>query len=51
MNLAELHNAIPDCARDIKLNLDSVLSQTGATGLDGLQVRAVALASCAQDCA
>jgi lipoyl-dependent peroxiredoxin subunit D len=45
MNLAELRNTLPDYAKDLKLNLDSVLSETGATGLDGNQVRAIALAS------
>jgi alkyl hydroperoxide reductase subunit D len=45
MNLSELRNALPDYARDLKLNLDSVLSETGATGLDASQIRAIALAS------
>ncbi len=45
MNLTDLRNALPDYAKDLKLNLDSVLSETGATGLDGKQIRAVALAS------
>ena len=45
MNLAELRNTLPDYAKDLKLNLDSVLSDTGAAGLDGNQVRAIALAS------
>ncbi len=45
MNVSELRNAIPDYAKDIKLNLDSVLSESSATGLDGMQVRAIALAS------
>ena len=45
MNLSELRNTLPDYAKDLKLNLDSVLSETGATGLDGKQVRAIALAS------
>lgn len=45
MNLAELRNALPDYAKDLRLNLDSVLSGTGATGLNGNQVRAIALAS------
>jgi len=45
MNLSELRNTLPDYAKDIKLNLDSVLSETGAAGLDGKQVRAIALAS------
>ena len=45
MNLSDLRNALPDYAKDLKLNLDSVLSDTGATGLEPLQVRAIALAS------
>ena len=45
MNLSELRNTLPDYAKDLKLNLDSVLSETGAAGLDGKQVRAIALAS------
>ncbi len=45
MNLSELRNALPDYAKDLKLNLDSVLSQAGAVGLEDQQVRAIALAS------
>ena len=33
MNLSELRNTLPDYAKDLKLNLDSVLSETGAAGL------------------
>lgn len=45
MNLSDLRNALPDYAKDLKLNLDSVLSEAGAQGLDGKQMRAIALAS------
>ncbi len=45
MNLSDLRNTLPDYAKDLKLNLDSVLSETGAAGIDGKQVRAIALAS------
>ncbi|NUS38125.1 MAG: alkyl hydroperoxide reductase [Lysobacter sp.] len=45
MSLTDLRNALPDYAKDLKLNLDSVLSETGAAGLDGRQLRAVAFAS------
>ena len=45
MNLADLRNALPDYAKDLKLNLDSVLSDAGSPGLDGKQVRVIALAS------
>lgn len=45
MTLDEIKSALPDYAKDLRLNLDSVLSQGGAPGLDGKQIRAVALAS------
>ena len=45
MNLSDLRNSLPEYAKDLKLNLDSVLSESGAAGLDGNQVRAIALAS------
>ena len=45
MNLSDLRNALPDYAKDLKLNLDSVLSDNGSPGLDGKQIRAIALAS------
>lgn len=45
MSLTDIRNALPDYAKDLKLNLDSVLSETGAPGIDGKQIRAVALAS------
>jgi alkyl hydroperoxide reductase subunit D len=45
MKLSDLRNALPDYAKDLKLNLDSVLSDTGAAGLDAMQIRAIALAS------
>ena len=44
MNLQDLRNALPDYAKDMKLNLDSVLSEGGSPGLTGKQIRAVALA-------
>jgi lipoyl-dependent peroxiredoxin subunit D len=40
-----LRDAIPDYARDLKLNLGSVLATTGAPGLTEKQIWAVALAS------
>jgi alkyl hydroperoxide reductase subunit D len=43
--LDSIRDAIPDYARDLKLNLGSVLSTTGAPGLSEKQVWAVALAS------
>ena len=41
--LDALRDALPDYARDLKLNLGSVLSLTGAPGLDERQIWAVAL--------
>jgi len=46
MSLQDLRNALPDYAKDMKLNLDSVLSEGGSPGLTAKQIRAVAL-SCA----
>lgn len=45
MTLAEIRNALPDYAKDLRLNLDSVLSAAGTPGIDGRQVRVIALAS------
>ena len=45
MSLSDLRNSLPDYAKDLKLNLDSVLSDAGSPGLDGKQIRAIALAS------
>ena len=44
MSLSDLRNALPDYAKDLKLNLDSVLSDAGSQGLDGKRIRAIALA-------
>ena len=43
MTLDTLRDALPDYARDLKLNLGSVLSPTGAPGLSERQIWAVAL--------
>jgi len=45
MSLAEIKSAIPGYARDLRLNLDSVLSETGAPGLTQKQIGLVALSS------
>jgi alkyl hydroperoxide reductase subunit D len=45
MTLTELKSAIPDYARDLRLNLDSVLGETGAQGLNPKQIAIVAVAS------
>ena len=41
--LDAIRDALPDYARDLKLNLGSVLSPTGAPGLTERQIWAVAL--------
>jgi alkyl hydroperoxide reductase subunit D len=43
--LEAVRESIPDYARDLKLNLGSVLTTTGAPGLNERQIWAVALAS------
>ena len=43
MSLSDLRNSLPDYAKDLKLNLDSVLSDAGSQGLDGKRIRAIAL--------
>jgi alkyl hydroperoxide reductase subunit D len=45
MNLSDIKSRIPVYARDMRLNLDSVLSETGAPGLSAKQVGLVALSS------
>ena len=45
MNLNELKTRLPDYAKDLRLNLDSVLSETGAPGLNARQIGIIALAS------
>jgi len=45
MSLSELKTNIPDYAKDLRLNLDSVLSESGAPGLSAKQIGLVALAS------
>ena len=45
MLLTTLKAGIPDYAKDIRLNLDSVLAETGATGLTGKQISLIALSS------
>lgn len=44
MKLQELREQIPDFGRDIKLNLESVLSPEGIPGLSFMQTSAIALA-------
>jgi alkyl hydroperoxide reductase subunit D len=45
MSIDTLRAAIPDFAKDLRLNLESVLAPTGAPGLEERQIRAVAYAS------
>jgi alkyl hydroperoxide reductase subunit D len=45
MTLDELRESIPDYARDIRLNLSSVLTPQGAPGLTERQIASVALAT------
>lgn len=45
MSFDQLKNELPDYAKDIKLNLSSVLSETGSPGLNQNQILSIALAS------
>jgi len=45
MNLNELKSGIPDYAKDLRLNLDSVLTEHGAPGLTSKQIGLIALSS------
>ena len=45
MNLDSIKSRVPDYAKDLRLNLDSVLTETGAPGLTQRQIAIVALAS------
>ncbi|MDQ2971729.1 MAG: alkyl hydroperoxide reductase, partial [Pseudomonadota bacterium] len=45
MTLIELKAQLPDYAKDLRLNLDSVLSENGAPGLSQKQIALIALAS------
>ena len=45
MSVEALRAQLPEYAKDLRLNLESVLSETGAPGLEPRQARAVAFAS------
>ena len=45
MNIEQIRDALPDYARDLKLNLGSVLTATGAPGLNEKQIWSIALAA------
>lgn len=44
MNLSHIRDLLPEAARDLRLNLDQVLSESGAPGLDARQIAFIALA-------
>jgi alkyl hydroperoxide reductase subunit D len=45
MNIEAIRDALPDYARDLKLNLGSVLTTAGAPGLSDKQIWSIALAT------
>lgn len=45
MTMENLRNELPEYAKDIKLNLSSVLTENGAPGLNQKQIFSIALAS------
>ncbi len=45
MNLNDIKAQLPDYAKDLRLNLDSVLGESGAPGLQPRQIGIIALAS------
>jgi alkyl hydroperoxide reductase subunit D len=45
MTLEQIKSSLPDYAKDLRLNLDSVLSEHGAPGLNAKQIALMALAS------
>ena len=45
MTLDDIKGALPDYAKDLRLNLDSVLSESGAAGLNPKQIAIIAIAS------
>ena len=45
MNIEQIRDVLPDYARDLKLNLGSVLTPSGAPGLNEKQIWSIALAS------
>lgn len=45
MNVEQIKNLVPDFARDVRLNVSSVLKDTGAPGLNEKQIAMLALAT------
>ena len=43
--LSDIRSGLPDYAKDLRLNLESVLGEAGAPGLTDRQIRAIALAA------
>ncbi|HEX6832316.1 MAG TPA: carboxymuconolactone decarboxylase family protein [Rudaea sp.] len=43
--LSDIKASLPDYAKDLRLNLDSVLSESGAQGLNAKQIAIIAIAS------
>lgn len=46
MSIAKIKEAIPDYAKDLRINLDNVLSEEGALGLSKKQILGTALSLC-----
>lgn len=45
MSITDIKSLLPDYAKDLRLNLDSVLSESGAPGLSAKQIAIIAIAS------
>jgi alkyl hydroperoxide reductase subunit D len=45
MTLDDIKGVLPDYAKDLRLNLDSVLSESGSAGLNPKQIAIIAIAS------
>ena len=45
MNLDDIKGRLPEYAKDLRLNLDSVLGESGSPGLNAKQIAIIALAS------
>ena len=44
MSITDIKSLLPDYAKDLRLNLDSVLSESGAPGLNAKQIAIIAIA-------
>jgi alkyl hydroperoxide reductase subunit D len=45
MNVQDIRSLLPDYAKDLRLNLESVLGESGAPGLSARQIAIIAIAS------